>query len=101
MATIYVDGAISATVSGGSGLAYDDPAQPFTVGSSHYFGGYEGYVSGTMADLRVYDAALSEADIASLSMMGAARSTPVLVYDALATPTTILDSSGNGNDGTV
>ncbi len=103
---IYVDGVLINTTS----ITYNTNGYDFQIGASNRNGSYLYNLSGSLDEIRVWNVALTEADILA-TMNCEAQSQPELVayykfnqgFDAAdnSSITTLTDSSGNGIDGTL
>jgi hypothetical protein len=99
---LYADGAMVGSGTMGTGLFAMDPMQPFSVGAVALDTGFEGYLTGDVADVVVYDHALTQQEITDL-FKGTYASTGMLAHY----PTkegmglTSADASGNGHTLTV
>jgi len=94
---LYLDGKEVANGTKGTGLVAADPMQPFTVGGTTLNGTPNNLLNSDIANVIIYNTALSAADIANLAV-GKYAPGPLLFYPTLeAMGTTASDASGNNH----
>jgi cysteine-rich repeat protein len=98
---LYYDGLSVDTATKGDGLVAADPTLPFSIGATTHNGGFEFPVKGDVANVVIYDHALSEVQVQGL-VTGVYPADPIALWlTAEGMGTMSVDESGQGHDLTV
>jgi hypothetical protein len=99
---LYLDGALVNSATTGSGLYYHPNNEPFAVGTSFFNGAVQSPFNGNIGPVSVYTRALDPPEIVSLmaGSLGSSGAGVLYLMDEAA-GTTVYDSSGNANHGSV
>lgn len=92
----YIDGASAGSAS--YNVTFDNGGAGYSLGARDA----DEFLMGSLADVRVYDTALSAGDIAAIAAGNEVGTSPVAHWRLdEGAGTVVSDSSGNGNDGTI
>ena len=94
--SLYINGQLVDSITRGAGLNYTDPSDPFGVGVTFVsdVSTPEGFWSGQLSQLRVFNSALSSTVVSDLYLGNGIIQSPSLEYDGYSSGSQHLDRSG-------